>query len=139
MSGWMSQPSQGHNALVLSADDDEAYPWVCSCGAGDAEDTYEDAHHAVNEHLEHYRWIETPCAGLACGQHWYELVVTLAHELAGNQDQFPRHLSAEEIHSLFRQATAMLLSAQPDADQRCRRICRRWEQEIGIDDLAEVH
>jgi hypothetical protein len=133
VSGWISPPSEhDHNAVVLPADDNDEYPWICSCGVNEVEITYQDAHQAVGEHLAYYQLADAPCAGLALGQHWYELVVALAHGLAGDEDEpFPARLTKDGIHGLFVQAKAMLAELEPGMDQMCR-MCAEWERDINI-------
>lgn len=121
-----------HNAVTLPGDDDEGYPWLCSCGARDTEDTYDQAHHAVVGHLEQYRLAETPCANLPPGHHWHDLVTTLAHDLAGASSSFA-HFTDADIHQAFVSAKAILMDIEPNADRRCQRVCRQWERDINIE------
>lgn len=116
--------SMDHDALTLPVDDDDGHPWICSCGAGDVEDSHAEACAQIEEHLSYYRLVQEPCAGLPRGQHWHELVTDLAHDLAGDPE-WTRGGVTTDAH--FAQARVLLKQVEPGATKLCD-MCGRWER-----------
>jgi hypothetical protein len=124
----MARPVERHSIASLPADGNGEYPWACECGVGQTEIARSDRRNAIVDHLRWVAMSEASCAGLPRGRHWYQLAVTLAHDLAGAGDgQFPEHLTMAGVRTLFVQACGML--RQLESGDPCPG-CADWQRAV---------